>query len=58
MSAHARLVRHTRAEYAAFERSSNKKHEFLDGVIYAMTRGTPEHAAVAMNVGALLNVAL
>jgi Uma2 family endonuclease len=54
----ARLVRHTRAEYAAFERSSNVKHEFLDGVVYAMAGGTPEHAAVAMNVGAALNVAL
>ena len=58
MAAPARPVRHTRAEYAAFERSSNVKHEFLDGVIYAMAGGTPEHAAVAMNVGALLNVAL
>jgi Uma2 family endonuclease len=58
MSASARLVRHTRAEYAAFERSSNVKHEFLDGVIYAMAGGTPEHAAVGMNVGALLNIAL
>lgn len=58
MASPARLVRHTRAEYDAFERSSNVKHEFLDGVIYAMAGGSPEHAAVAMNVGTLLNVAL
>ena len=58
MSAPARPVRHTRAEYAAFERSSNVRHEYLDGVIYAMAGGTPEHAAIAMNVGTLLNVAL
>ncbi len=58
MPADVRLVRYTRAEYVAFERSSNVKHEYLDGVIYATPNGTPEHAAVAMNVGALLNVAL
>jgi Uma2 family endonuclease len=58
MSAPSRPVRYTRAEYVALERSSNVKHELLDGVIYAMAGGSPEHAAVSMNVGALLNVAL
>ncbi|MBI4954644.1 MAG: Uma2 family endonuclease [Myxococcales bacterium] len=58
MTAPARLVRFTRAEYAALERSSNVKHEFLEGVIYAMAGGSPEHAAISMNVGALLHVAL
>jgi Uma2 family endonuclease len=38
---------HTYAEYLAFEASSNVKHEFLGGQIYAMAGGTPEHAALA-----------
>jgi len=54
----ARDVRVTRAEYAALERSSNVKHEYLDGTIYAMAGGTPEHAAIAMNIGILLGTQL
>lgn len=54
----ARLVRYTRAEYDALERSSNVKHEYLDGEIYAMAGGSPEHAAISMNVGVLLGSAL
>ncbi|HVR38438.1 MAG TPA: Uma2 family endonuclease [Thermoanaerobaculia bacterium] len=42
------------AEYVAFEASSNVKHEYLDGQIYAMAGGTPEHAALASAVIALL----
>ncbi len=51
-------ARYTRAEYMAFERSSNAKHEYLDGAIYAMAGGSREHALVAVNVTTLLNVAL
>jgi Uma2 family endonuclease len=51
-------ARYTRAEYIAFERSSNAKHEYLDGAIYAMAGGSREHAAIAVNVSTLLNVAL
>src|SRR5215831_14711660 len=50
--------RYTRAEYIALERSSNVKHEYLDGRIYAMSGGSREHAAIAVNVSTLLNVAL
>ncbi|HKO57270.1 MAG TPA: Uma2 family endonuclease [Thermoanaerobaculia bacterium] len=42
------------AEYVALEASSNVKHEFLDGQIYAMAGGTPEHAALAAAVIGLL----
>jgi Uma2 family endonuclease len=42
------------AEYLALETSSNVKHEFLDGQIYAMAGGTPEHAALAAAVIGLL----
>ena len=51
-------VHYTRAEYISFERSANVKHEYLDGVIYAMAGGTPEHAAIAANVIVHLGTAL
>jgi len=51
-------VRYAYDEYLAFERASNVKHEYLGGQIFAMAGGTPEHAAVANNVGTLLNVGL
>lgn len=40
------------------ETDSGAKHEFLAGQVWAMAGGTPEHAAVSMNVGALLTNAL
>jgi Uma2 family endonuclease len=40
-------LNYTLAEYLGFEASSNVKHEFLDGQIYAMAGGTPERAALA-----------
>ena len=39
-------VHYTYAEYLALEATSNVKHEYLDGQIYAMAGGTPEHAAL------------
>jgi hypothetical protein len=33
-------LNYTYAEYLGFEASSNVKHEFLDGQIYAMAGGT------------------
>jgi len=47
-------INHTYAEYLALEASSNIKHEFLAGQIYAMAGGTPEHAALAAAVIGLL----
>jgi Uma2 family endonuclease len=37
-------------EYLRAEAASDTKHEFLDGVAYAMAGGTPEHARIAANV--------
>lgn len=54
MAALAHRLNYTYAEYLAFETSSNVKHEFLDGQIYAMAGGTPEHAALAAAVIGLL----
>jgi len=42
------------ADYLALEASSNVKHEYLDGQIYGMAGGTPEHAALAASVIGLL----
>jgi Uma2 family endonuclease len=46
--------RYTYADYLALEAASNVKHEFLDGEIYAMAGGTPDHAALAVAVSAAL----
>jgi Uma2 family endonuclease len=54
MPAPAHTIRFTYTEYLRLEASSNVKHEFLDGQIYAMAGGTPEHAALAAAVIGLL----
>jgi Uma2 family endonuclease len=48
----------TYAEYLAAEERSLEKHEFLDGEIYAMSGGTPEHGALAVAFGVALVNAL
>jgi len=48
------LHRHSYRDYLALEEASNTKHEFLDGEIYAMAGGTPEHAALAVAVSTAL----
>jgi len=42
--------RFTYAEYLARERETGLKHEWLDGAIYAMSGGTPEHARLIAEV--------
>jgi Uma2 family endonuclease len=49
---------YTIEEYVRLEEFANVRHEFLDGQIYAMAGGTPEHAALAMRVGIALGVQL
>ena len=41
---------YTLAEYLAFERDSEGKHEYLNGRIYAMSGGSPNHARIAVNL--------
>ena len=36
----------TYAEYLALEDVSPERHEYLRGEVYAMSGGTPEHAAL------------
>jgi Uma2 family endonuclease len=58
MSQAVHCVRYTFREYLTIEEDSAIKHEYLDGQIYAMAGGTPEHAALAAAVTARLGVAL
>ena len=46
------------AEYLAIERASETKHEYVNGQVYAMAGGTPEHARLALSFGAELRAAL
>ncbi len=39
----------TVAEYLAYEKDSEFKHEYIDGEIYAMTGGTINHSTITMN---------
>src|SRR5271169_5537346 len=39
----------TPAEYLAFERSSETKHEYADGEIFAMSGGTRAHSLIGGN---------
>jgi Uma2 family endonuclease len=54
MTLPAHRTSYSRADYLEFEASSNVKHEFLDGQIYGMAGGTPEHAALKAAVTGLL----
>src|SRR5262245_48637801 len=47
MSSAARRLHYTYQEYLALEDESPIRHEYLDGEIYAMAGGTPDHAALA-----------
>ena len=46
--------RYTFKEYLELEEIAGTRHEFYDGEIYAMAGGTPEHAAMAATVTAIL----
>ncbi len=49
-----RRLHYTYAEYVALEDESSTRHEYLDGEIYAMAGGSPDHAALAAAmIGAL-----
>lgn len=42
--------RYTPAEYLAFERSANEKHEYYDGEIFAMAGASKEHNRISTNI--------
>lgn len=51
-------ARLTFAEYVAAEARSEVRHEFIDGCVYAMAGGTPEHAALGAALARELGLAL
>lgn len=51
-------VHWTVEEYLAFERTSDTRHEYVDGEIYAMAGGSKNHNRIAVNLCALLNAQL
>jgi Uma2 family endonuclease len=46
------------AEYLAYERDSELKHEFYDGEILAMAGGSRRHNALALRIGAALHAGI
>jgi Uma2 family endonuclease len=50
MVARGHAVHYTFRDYLAHDEMSNTKHEYLDGQIYAMAGGTPEHSALIASV--------
>ena len=45
-------------DYLAGEERSDVRHEYLGGVIHAMSGGTNDHAAIAMNAALALGAQL
>jgi Uma2 family endonuclease len=54
MNAEAAALPMTYAEYCAFEREAQVKHEYLAGEVFAMAGGTLEHSRLAGQVSYLL----
>src|SRR5688572_1001769 len=54
MAEPARKLTFTFAEYLAREQASEAKHEHVNGEIFAMAGGTPEHGLMAVNVASVL----
>lgn len=50
--------RYTEAEYLAFERAAEERHEYLDGVIYAMAGESPEHGDISVNLVRIISTRL
>jgi Uma2 family endonuclease len=48
----------TFADYLEAERSSDIKHEWFNGSVYAMPLGTPEHARLSLRISRLIGNAL
>lgn len=58
MSELARHLSYTFAEYVALDDVSEEKLELINGEIYAVAHGTPEHGRLAMRLGRVLGNAL
>lgn len=54
MSTAAVEPRWTDADYLAFERASDVRHEYVDGIVYDMSGGSVAHAMVGHNLGGVV----
>lgn len=45
---------YTEAEYLALEREADERHEYLDGVLYAMAGESPQHGNASVNLVRLI----
>lgn len=50
----ARQVNYPYEDYLRIEESSQVRHEYLSGEVYAMAGGSPEHGALALRVARIL----
>lgn len=57
MGAASEIRRMSLEEYFAFEEKSRRKHEFVNGAIYAMAGGSLTHNRIALNIASALNTA-
>jgi Uma2 family endonuclease len=48
------LPRFTFDEFLDFNESASTRHEFLDGIVYAMAGGTPDHGTTIANITAII----
>ncbi len=48
-------IQMTQADYLDFEETTDEKHEYSRGRVYAMTGGSIRHSIITMNVGTQLN---
>lgn len=48
------LPHFTQEEYLEFERESEVKHEYLDGLVYAMAGSSPEHSTICVNISEII----
>ena len=46
--------RHTVEEYLALDRASEERHEYLDGVVYALASESGAHADICMNLAMII----
>jgi len=53
-----RATQMTYAEYLQFEEAAETKHEWVNGEVYAMAGGSPEHGRLAAKLTHLLRLAL
>lgn len=58
MNSPAEKISYTYAEYLSAEEKSETKHEWLNGEIFAMSGGTPEHALLCASVNRCLGIAV